>query len=221
MRAAMRHLTYANVIATLALFLALGGGAVWAANRVGAGKLRPNSVTAGKIKRSAVTTAKIRDNAVTAAKIRAGAVGLDKLAAGTNLVATASGGPIAANGTSPVPIPLSGTASFTPAAGTVALLSVEAKGENLGRGGEKSCDPTVVPYVNGSPWEVAEGNLTVHAFAPTADAPTGLSPVSGATAPIGLTAPGVTQTVSVKLVGDPDCTAASAVSVGIAVTQAK
>ena len=47
-----KRLTYANVIASLALFLALGGGAVYAAshkaNQVGTGKLKQNAVTAGK-----------------------------------------------------------------------------------------------------------------------------------------------------------------------------
>jgi hypothetical protein len=221
MRAVMRRLTYANVIATLALFLALGGGVVWAAGKVGPGKLRPNSVSAGKIKRNAVTAAKIRPNAVTATKIRDGAVDFTKLAAGTNVIAVASGGPVPAAGKEPVTIPLSGTPTFTPAAGTVDLLSIEAKGDNLARIGEEVCAPTVVPFVNGSPWDIAQGNLSVRAFKADADRPTGLSPVSGGTAPIGLTAPGVTQTVSVKLFGDPNCTAGSTVSVGIAVTQAK
>lgn len=48
-----RHLTYANVAATLALFLALGGAAYAATqlprNSVGTGQLRAEAVTAGKI----------------------------------------------------------------------------------------------------------------------------------------------------------------------------
>src|ERR1700761_6129708 len=96
-RAIGRRLTYANVIATLALFLALGGGAVWAASKastkIGTGKLKPNAVTAGKIKANAVTSAKIREAAVTGAKLREGAVNFAKLAAGTNVVATATSSP--------------------------------------------------------------------------------------------------------------------------------
>jgi hypothetical protein len=53
MRAIRQRLTYANVIATLALFLALGGAAVAATqiprNSVGTGQLKPEAVTAGKI----------------------------------------------------------------------------------------------------------------------------------------------------------------------------
>lgn len=48
-----RHLTYANVVASLALFFALGGAAFAATqlprNSVGTGQLKPEAVTAGKI----------------------------------------------------------------------------------------------------------------------------------------------------------------------------
>jgi len=221
MRAVMQRLTYANVVATLALFLALSGGVVWAAGKIGSKGLKANAVTAGKIKRNAVTNAKIRGNAVTAAKIKAGAVDFTKLAPGTNLLATASGGPVPANGLPPIDVPLAGTATFTPAADSVAFLSVEAKGNTLARIGEKDCEPQVVTFINGSEWDVAEGRLRLRAFAPTPEQPTGLVPVTGGTAPIGLTSPGVTQTVSVKVLGDPACSASSSVSVAIAVTQAK
>jgi hypothetical protein len=220
MRAVRRRLTYANVVATLALFLALSGGVVWAAGKIGAKNLRANAVTSGKIKRNAVTSAKIRGNAVTTEKIKDGAVTPAKLAPGTSLLATATGGPVAANGATAVTVPLSGTASFTPAAGTATFLSVEVKGNDLARIGEKTCEPLVVPFVNGSEWDVAEGTLRVRAFAPTADQPSGLIPVTGGTAPLGLTSPGAPQTVSIKVFGDPQCTASSTVSVAIAVTQA-
>lgn len=222
MRAVMQRLSYANVVATVALFLALSGGVVWAAGKIGSRNLKANAVTAGKIKRNAVTNSKIRANAVTATKIKAGAVDLTKLAPGTNLIATASGGPVSASGVAAVDVPLSGTTTFTPAAGTVAFLSIEAKGENLARAGtEKDCEPRVVPFVNGSEWDVAEGTLRLRAFAPTATQPTGQIPVTGETGPIGLTSPGVAQTVSAKVFGDPNCSSGSTVSVAIAVTQAK
>jgi hypothetical protein len=222
MRAVGRRLTYANVVATLALFLALSGGVVWAAGKIGAKNLRANAVTAGKIKRNAVTNAKIRGNAVTAAKIKAGAVDFTKLAPGTGLVASATGGPVAANETTAVSVPLSGAVTFTPAAGVANLLSVEARGANLGRvDPTKVCEPRVVPFVNGSRWQANEKALALRVFTPTAAEPTGLLPVTGATGPLGLTSPGVAQTVSVQVVGDPNCAAGSTVSVGVAVTQAK
>jgi hypothetical protein len=69
-----KRLTYANVMSSVAVFLVLGGGAAFAANKlaknsVGSKQLKKNAVTAAKIKRNAVTTAKIRNRAVTGAKI--------------------------------------------------------------------------------------------------------------------------------------------------------
>lgn len=74
MKQLRKHLTYANVMSSIAVFLILGGGAALAAsqlakNSVGSKQLKKNAVTAAKIKRNAVTTAKIRNRAVTGAKI--------------------------------------------------------------------------------------------------------------------------------------------------------
>lgn len=78
------RLSYANVIATLALFLALGGGAIAASqlgkNSVGSKQLKKNAVTKAKIKKNAVTSAKIKNGAVTSAKIKADAVNGGKIA---------------------------------------------------------------------------------------------------------------------------------------------
>jgi hypothetical protein len=57
-------LTYANVIATLCLFLLLGGGAAFAAtqlpkNSVGPKQLKKNAVTSSKIKNGSVATSKL------------------------------------------------------------------------------------------------------------------------------------------------------------------
>ena len=65
--------TYANVTATLALFVALGGGAYAASsipsNSVGGKQLRKNSVVAAKIKKNAVSGPKVLDNSLTGADI--------------------------------------------------------------------------------------------------------------------------------------------------------
>src|SRR5947209_18355169 len=58
------HLTYANVIASLPLFIALGGGAYAAVS------LRKNSVGSKQIKKSAVTRAKLATNSVTGQKVK-------------------------------------------------------------------------------------------------------------------------------------------------------
>lgn len=77
-----RHLTYANVMSSVAVFLVLGGGAAYAAKKIGSNQLRGASVTTAKIKRGAVTAAKIRKGAVRTNKISAGAVTNGKLANG-------------------------------------------------------------------------------------------------------------------------------------------
>jgi hypothetical protein len=54
MKRFLPHLTYANVVATLALFLVLSGGAAYAASRVA-----KNSVGSAQLKKNAVTPAKL------------------------------------------------------------------------------------------------------------------------------------------------------------------
>jgi hypothetical protein len=80
-------LTYANVISTLALVLALGMGSAYAASQlapksVGERQLRPGAVTADKIRKNAVTAPKIKAEAVKQGKIAAGAVVAAKIAGG-------------------------------------------------------------------------------------------------------------------------------------------
>jgi hypothetical protein len=229
------RLSYANVMSTLAVFLVIGGATAIAAkvprhsvgprqlkaNAVTTLKIKANAVTTRKIKKNAFTTAKIRDAAVSGDKVAEGAVDFSKLAAGTNLIATASGGPVAADDPAPSTIPLAGTVGFTPQKGVVDFLSVEVRGNDLGTSGAEPCTPEVRPYVNGDAFEVAQGFFTVSATEPTLDDPSGLRPVSGATAPLGMTSPGVAQEISLRLFGDPDCSEGSTVSVAIAVTRAK
>lgn len=70
-----KHLSFANVMASFAVFIALGGSA-WAVskNSVGTKQLKNNAVTTKKIKNNAVTAKKIKNNQVTTAKIKNGAV---------------------------------------------------------------------------------------------------------------------------------------------------
>jgi hypothetical protein len=221
MRILRSKLTYANVIATLALFLALSGGVVWAASKIGAKQLKANSVTTAKIKKNAVTAAKIKAKAISNAKLADGSVNFAKLATGTSVIGTAISAPIVANTEpAPVPVPLTGTTTFTPAAGSVYFLSVEAIGK-VARTGAERCDVEVVPLVNGNKWEVAEGFLSVRAIPTSAEELTGSRPVSGETGILGLASPGVPQTISAEVFGDKDCTSTSTVSVALAITQLK
>jgi hypothetical protein len=58
-----RHITYANVMATLALFFALGGGAYAAT------KLPKNSVSSTQIKNSSITGSDIKNNTIKGADV--------------------------------------------------------------------------------------------------------------------------------------------------------
>lgn len=111
MRTAVRQrLTYSNVIATMALFLALGGVAVAAGlprNSVGANQLKRNAVTAAKIRKQAVTSAKLApksviggklaENSVGPGNIGNGAVTTAKLAAGSVIASTIKNSVITTN----------------------------------------------------------------------------------------------------------------------------
>jgi hypothetical protein len=75
-----KHLTYSNVVGTLALFLVLTGATAFAAtqlakNSVGSKQLKKNAVTAAKIKKEAVTGAKIKKDTVTGAKVNEASLG--------------------------------------------------------------------------------------------------------------------------------------------------
>ena len=81
------RLTYANVLATCALFAALGGTGFAAVTQLANGsvktpKIANGAVTAAKVANGAVTAPKIANGAVVAGKIGAGAVGTTQLAAG-------------------------------------------------------------------------------------------------------------------------------------------
>ena len=69
------HLSFANVVSMLALFVALGGGAY-------AMTLPRNSVGTNQLKKNAVTSSKIKAGAVTGSKVKAHSLLSDDFAAG-------------------------------------------------------------------------------------------------------------------------------------------
>jgi hypothetical protein len=77
MRAIRDKATYANVAATLALVVAMGGGAYAASlprGSVGTAQLQNGAVTSPKIAAKAVKTAKVKNGAITTSKIATDAV---------------------------------------------------------------------------------------------------------------------------------------------------
>ena len=80
-----RHLTVANVLSCLALFVALGSGAAFAATKLGTGQVKAKNiasqaVTNSKIKTQAVTSGKIKNLGINAADLGTGSVTSAKLA---------------------------------------------------------------------------------------------------------------------------------------------
>ena len=71
MRPARDHLSYSNVMATVAVFIALGSGTYAAIhlpkNSVGAKQLRKNSVTSVKVKNGSLTRADLKAGTIPAA----------------------------------------------------------------------------------------------------------------------------------------------------------
>ena len=69
------RLSYANVVATLALFLALGGGA-WALsqNSVGTRQIKPGAVRTPDLHKDAVTSAKVADRSLRRHDLAAGQI---------------------------------------------------------------------------------------------------------------------------------------------------
>ena len=60
----MPRLTYANVMSTLALFLALGGTSVAASNLISGSRIKQNSIPANRVKKGSLTAAQINVKAL-------------------------------------------------------------------------------------------------------------------------------------------------------------
>ncbi len=110
MRIPSPKLNYANVIATIALFVALGGAAIAAGlpkNSVGtqqlkrgavkAVDLRRGAVTSGKIARQAVTAGKLGPNAVLPGNLGNGIISTNKIADGAVIAAKIKNGVVTTN----------------------------------------------------------------------------------------------------------------------------
>ncbi|HEX3242950.1 MAG TPA: hypothetical protein VHQ97_07710 [Solirubrobacterales bacterium] len=93
-----RHLTYANVMATIAVALAVGGAGAYAASKLGKNVVRsrniaPNAVKTSDIAKNAVKRGKIAGGAIDDSRLANGSVGTNKLVGGavtTGKLASAS-----------------------------------------------------------------------------------------------------------------------------------
>ncbi len=89
------RLTYANVMASIAVFIVLGGVSYAATqlpkNSVGSKQLKKNSVTAAKIKKQTITAAKIKNGTLTGTQIDLTKLGTVPSAQLANTIAPAEG----------------------------------------------------------------------------------------------------------------------------------
>jgi hypothetical protein len=218
--------TYANVAATLALFLAIAGGTVYAASELGRNDVKSKNIAKGAVKTSdlagdAVTGEKVRDatltgadlvdESVTGADLQDGTVTGADIAAGVipqiqaDVTGSATAGPqgnVNTNTTSP--LPLTGTTSFTPNAGEVGALAAEGQFTIATTNAANPCSPDVFLFANGQRTRVFVD--------PEVDTnPTTLTKVIGydADGPFGLLEPGTPIEITAELRGDADCTAGS------------
>lgn len=109
------RLTYANVVSTLALFLALGGGVAYAANKIRSGDIAAGAVrtadvhkraiVSGKLALGAVHSNQIADASVGAKQLGPAAVAPGNLQFPVFLAASPTGGPApVTNGPDPYPL---------------------------------------------------------------------------------------------------------------------
>ena len=75
------RITYANVVATLALFLALAGGTVWAANKINGKQIKKYTIPGNRIKKNTLTANHIKKKTITNNQIKPGSIERTSLAA--------------------------------------------------------------------------------------------------------------------------------------------
>jgi hypothetical protein len=69
-----RHLTYANAMATIAVFGVMAAGSAYAVSKIGTRDIAKGAITANKLHAKAVKTSKLGSGAVTGGKLAPGAV---------------------------------------------------------------------------------------------------------------------------------------------------
>jgi hypothetical protein len=220
-------LTYSNVVATLALFLAVSGGVVYAATTLGKNSVKskniaPRAVKSADLAKGAVKKANLAANAVTTGKVKKGSLNRSDLAPRTlaGLQVVNAGSAAVPGLTTPseagAPVPLSGTTSFTPAEGKSYELLAELRGTPSDADGPEGevCNPFVSILVNGVPVSGVDifGNAS-------GTPPFNNQTVGGASTAIGLQQAGEPQTVSAIVFGDSGCSPATTASLRVVVVE--
>jgi hypothetical protein len=160
MRRIRRHLTYANVMATVAVFLALGGGA-WALarNSVGSGGIKNDSIRSKDIHNQTIRARDVRRNSLRGGQINEGSLDASAFTRGTS-----AGGPDCDPST--LPFIACATAHLRLPRRAGALLIATGEEESVGGPAEAQCrllvdgltisGPTVEPDIH--PGEAVSDN---------------------------------------------------------------
>ena len=205
------RLSYASVTATLALFLALGGGAAYAATKIHARDIAhgavhtkaiyKRSVKSGKIAVGAVRGNQVADEALSSRNVKAGSIAPASLEVPLEYVANPSGGQSPIPSGEGIDYQLSG-ASWSQGPGQVNVVFGEGTATLAYDGsGSGSCQVFVQLLFNGR--ESGGGELST-----SSEAPTQVSGSLGAAPEIDpLTAR--TDHLTAKLFSNGDCTPAS------------
>jgi hypothetical protein len=151
------RLTYANVVATLALVLAMGGGTVYAAIQLGKNDVKSMNIAPGAVQSADLSPKLLRG-------------------ADIDVTGSAKGGPKGGIDTnSNVSLPLKGKAKFKPRSGSVGALAAEARFTVASTDPGEFCSPAVILLLNGDPTRVfvdpeGGGNSTTLQTIPGRDA---------------------------------------------------
>jgi hypothetical protein len=179
-----KQLSYSNLMASAAVFIALGGGAyalAIPAASVGTKQLKKRAVTSAKIKKSAVRGGKVRDDSLTGADIAESSLGTVPSAstAGSANTANTANTAKSANKASAADTAAVASSAAAGSIGGAALkesTKVESAGTTVAAGGSAAetavCPSGTTVIGGGSFWDITQGILntdgdlliTTHSF---------------------------------------------------------
>ena len=203
LRAFRSKLTYSNVIASIAMFLALTGGTVMAA-KLGTSGIAKNAVKKNQLAKNSIVNADFRKKSLITKSATGGGQ-----AANLEAVAPAPG----------LPLALSGGTTFTPKKGYIGLLMTEAKATLAAAVPPTGCFISISILVNGEfAYTLGLSDSPDLSTVPSTGAP--FTDVDRGSAPIGLT--GGTQKITALYNGDIGCSPTSRIDqVKVAVQQSR
>jgi hypothetical protein len=203
LRAIRSKLTYSNVIASIAMFLALTGGTVMAA-KLRTGDIAKNAIKKNQLAKNSITNQDFRKKSL-----------ITKTATGGGQTVNVEPTPPATG----LPLPLSGSTTFTPKKGYIGLLMAEAKGTLAAAAPPAGCSVVVDILVNNEfAFSLFLDDSPDLSTVPPTGAP--FTDVDRGSAPIGLT--GGPQKITAQYDGDADCSPTSTLSqVKIAIQQSR